>query len=193
MKTGRKADKKKIDRRECRKHADPGLRMRRDSGLLCAGQVDYIVRTAVMTIGHKRLLVLYVYSREEAAGGTFRPTFTVFQGRGDFATLARREDGSLAWRKAPFEALGGYWRFQSRCAFHTPKDEERVWHFCGTGSAGGGPAPAVPPEPDLPGKEEGKAAGAGAEGPEAHGGPPGASPGSAGLGAEERHARIFFL
>lgn len=137
MKTGRKADRKMIDKRECRKHVDPGLRMRRDNGLLCAGQVDYIVRTVVKIIGHKRLLVLYIYSREEAVDGIFRPAFTVFQGRDDFATLVRREDGSLAWRKAPFEALGGYRRFQSRCAFHTPKDEERVWHFCGTGSAGG--------------------------------------------------------
>lgn len=96
MRTGRKAGRKKIDRRECRKHADPGLRMRRDSGLLCAGQLDYIVRTAVRAIGHGRLLVLYVYSREEAAGGIFCPAFTVFQGKNDFATLARREDGSLA-------------------------------------------------------------------------------------------------
>ena len=137
MKTGRKAGRKKIDRRECRKHADPGLRMRRDSGLLCAGQLDYIVRTAVKAIGHVRLLVLYVYSREEAAGGTFRPAFTVFQGKNDFATLARREDGSLAWRKAPFEGLGGYGRFQARCALYTPKDEERMWRFCGGGCTGG--------------------------------------------------------
>lgn len=137
MKTGRKAGRKKIDRRECRKHADPGLRMRRDSGLLSVGQLDYIVRTAVRAIGHGRLLVLYVYSREEAVGGTFHPAFTVFQGKNDFATLARREDGSLAWRKAPFEGLGGYGRFQARCALYTPKDEERMRRFCGGGRTGG--------------------------------------------------------
>ena len=53
-----------IDKRKCRKYADPGLRMSYRNGLLHAGQVKYIVRTVVRLISGKRILVMYVYSRE---------------------------------------------------------------------------------------------------------------------------------
>ena len=55
MKTGRKADRKMIDKRECRKHVDPGLRMRRDNGLLCAGPVDYTVVNGKVVVREGRL------------------------------------------------------------------------------------------------------------------------------------------
>lgn len=133
----KKVDKRRIDRRKCRKFADPGLKMRRGCGLLCADQISYIVRTAIKIIGHQKLLVLYVYSRKEAAEGIFRPCRTVFQGRGDFATLTRKEDGTLVWHKASFAELEGGLRFADQCAFYSPGDEERVRRFCKEGISGG--------------------------------------------------------
>lgn len=127
----------KIDRRKCRKYADPGLKMSPGNGLLHAEQVSYIVRAAVKLIGHKRILVLYVYSREEAVEGCFIPLWTVFQGKEDFAVLARREDGALSWRVTAFSELDGRWNFASRCAFYTLKDEERVKRFFRNRDKGG--------------------------------------------------------
>ena len=82
-----------IKKRECRKFADPELRMNRNHGLLHATKVKYIVRTAVKNIGGKRLLVLYIYQREQAAEGNFRPVWTMFQSRNEYITLFRREQG----------------------------------------------------------------------------------------------------
>ena len=129
----------KIDRRKCRKYADPGLKMSSGNGLLYAEQISYIVRAAVKLIGHKRILVLYVYSREEAAEGCFSPLWTVFQGKEDYAVLARREDGTLSWRVTFFAVLDGRWDFVSRCAFYTQKDEERIKRFFQDGEKGGFP------------------------------------------------------
>lgn len=123
MKTG------KIDKRKCRKYAGMELRISPNSGLLYAEQIGCIVRTAVRNIDHHKVLVLYVYSREAAAKGDCRPKWTVFQNREDFATLERREEGILTWRKAAFEDLDRKWAFVSRCAFFSPKDEERIGRF----------------------------------------------------------------
>lgn len=119
----------KLDRRKCRKFAERDLNIPRGNGLLYAQQIEYIIRTAVRVIDHHKVLVLYVYSREEAAEGDFRPDFTVFQGRDDFVTLARKEDGTTSWRVSSFEYLGSGWGFWKKCAFYAQKDEERVKRF----------------------------------------------------------------
>ena len=95
-------------------------------GLLHATQVDYIVRTAVRIIGHRRTLVLYVYDRKRAAAGDSRPIWTMFQAGEDYATLA---DGSTRWREAAFENLGNDYRFTGKCAFYSSQDEQRVCDF----------------------------------------------------------------
>lgn len=59
-------------------------------GLLHAPQVDYIARTAVKIIGHRRTLVLYIYDRKRAAAGDSTPVWTMFQAGEDYITLARR-------------------------------------------------------------------------------------------------------
>lgn len=107
------------------------------SGLLRAGQIDYIIRTAVKIIDRHKTLVLYVYSRVQAAQGDFRPHWTVFQGKDDFITLERREDGSAVWRKSAFDSLGGRWGFTGRCAFYSAKDEERVTRYLKSGRENG--------------------------------------------------------
>lgn len=119
----------KLDRRKCRKYADRNLKIPKSNGLLYAEQIKYIIRTAVKIIDHHRVLVLYVYSQEEAVEGDFRPKFTVFQGKDDFVTLARKEDGTAAWRVSAFDDLGAGWPFRKECAFFTPKDEERIQGF----------------------------------------------------------------
>ena len=119
----------KLDRRKCRKYADRNLKIPKSNGLLYAEQIKYIIRTAVKIIDHHRVLVLYVYSQEEAVEGDFRPKFTVFQGKDDFVTLARKEDGTTAWRVSAFDDLGAGWPFRKECAFFSPKDEERIQGF----------------------------------------------------------------
>ena len=120
----------KINKRECRKFADPGFKMNQNHGLLHAEKVKYIVRTAVKNIGRKRLLVLYIYLREQAAAGTFQPALTMFQSRTEYVTLCRREDGSTRWSAAAFCNLQRDYDFSRRCAFYMAGDEERVTKFC---------------------------------------------------------------
>lgn len=127
----------KLDKRKCRKFAGSGLKMQPGNGILHADQVGYIVCTAVRTIDRHRTLVLYVCSRGKAAGGDFRPLWTVFQSRDDYITLERKEDGSTAWRKAAFDRLDGGWDFKSRCAFYSEQDEMRVRKYFRDGSGSG--------------------------------------------------------
>lgn len=119
----------KLDRRKCRKYADRELKIPKSNGLLYAEQIGYIIRTAVRVIDHHRVLILYVYPQEDVMEGDFRPKFTVFQGRDDFVTLARKEDGTAAWRVSAFDDLGESWPFRRECAFFSPKDEERIQGF----------------------------------------------------------------
>ncbi len=118
-----------LNKRECRRFADPDLKMKKGSGLLHAGQIDYIIRTAVKIIGHHKTLVLYAYSRTQAEQGSFQPCYTVFQSREDFITLAQKENGGTAWRTAAFDNLGYSWDFQDKCAFYSAADETRLCRY----------------------------------------------------------------
>lgn len=120
----------KINKKECRKFADPGLKMNQRNGLLHAGNVKYIVRTAVKNIGGHRILVLYIYLREQAADGIFLPVWTMFQSRTEYVTLSRKEDGSTSWSRAAFCNLKRDYDFGRHCAFYMTSDEERVTRFC---------------------------------------------------------------
>lgn len=133
----------KMDKRECRASADPGLKMKTDNGILHAEQVDYIIRTTVKIIDHHKIFILYVYSRGQAAQGDCRPMWTVFQyHEKDYATLERKEDGSVKWRSASFERLGGSWAFPRKCAFYSARDEARVASYFKS-SPGRGLAPLL--------------------------------------------------
>jgi len=126
-----------LDKRLCRKFADPGLTIPPCHGLLYAEQVKYIVRTAVKIIGCHRILVLYVYDREQAARGNCRPRWTMFQqGTEDYITLARSSDGPSKWRTACFDHLNGDYDFMGKCAFYSQQDDARVSRYLG--GAGGG-------------------------------------------------------
>lgn len=120
----------KIDKRQCLKHVNINWTMNQSNGLLHAEQIKYILRTAVKNIGGKRLLVIYVYPREQAAEGNFCPQWVIFQSRTEYTTLAYKPDGSYCWRTAAFENIAGRYGLSTRCAFYTTMDEERVIRFC---------------------------------------------------------------
>ena len=126
----------KLNKKECRKYADPGPAISPDHGLLHAPQVNYIVRAAVKTIDHHRVLVLYVYSRQQAAQGDYRPLWTMFQGKDDYITLARNPDGTTKWRTAVFEKLDSDYFFVDKCAFYSAKDQERASRYFNSDSPG---------------------------------------------------------
>ena len=119
----------KLSKRECRKYANPELKMNAESGLLHAEQINYVVRTAVKIIDRHKTLILYVYSREQAAHENASPCMAVFHCQDDFITLSMNENGGTKWRTASFDNLGNSWRFTKECAFYSAKDEERVRNY----------------------------------------------------------------
>ena len=120
-----------LDKKALRQFAkdNPAPAIPAGHGLLHAPQVEHIIRTAIKLIARRRTLVLYVYDRERAASGDPAPVWTMFQAGGEYATLARREDGSTCWREAAFERLGEGYRFTMDCAFYSAQDEQRVRDF----------------------------------------------------------------
>ena len=126
-----------LNKRKCRAFADPDLKMASGNGILHANQIDYIIRTAVRIIDHHKTLVLYVYPRTQAVQGDFRPRWTVFQTKDDFITLARKADGSTAWRTAAFENLGDSWSLAYKCAFYSASDEKCVVDYLKSGYKNG--------------------------------------------------------
>ena len=83
----------KINKRKCRAYATPDRKLSPANGILHAKQISYIVTTTVKTIAH-RTLVLYIYPREQAVRGDYKPLWTMFHTKDDFLTLERKEDGS---------------------------------------------------------------------------------------------------
>ncbi len=126
-----------LNKRKCRRLANPELKMALNNGLLHADQIDYIIRTAVKIIDHHKTLILYVYPRLQAVKGDFRPLWAVFQDKTDYITLECREDGSFRWRTAAFENLDNGWDFTRKCAFYSAKDEEQVFRYLKSDSGSG--------------------------------------------------------
>lgn len=120
-----------LEKKALRKFAaeNPAPAIPSGHGLLHASQVGHIIRTAIKIIAHRRTLVLYVYDRNQAAGGDFTPVWIIFQAGGDYITLARYEDGSTGWRTAAFENLARDYYFKKKCAFYSTQDEQRVCNF----------------------------------------------------------------
>ena len=123
-----------LDKKLLREYADPGLTIPAGHGLLHAEQVKYIVRTAVKIIGHRRMLLLYVYDREQALQGNHGPRWTMFQqGASDYVTLEQAADGRSKWRAACLENLepdNHCYYFTDKCAFYSKADEARVQKYC---------------------------------------------------------------
>lgn len=120
----------KINKKECRKYAVREFDGNQNNGLLHTKQVNYIVQTAIKNIAGQRILLLYIYEREQVAAGNKSPWLVMFQNKSEFVSL-QFKDGSSAWRTASFENLkDDYSCFSKQCAFYSKKDEERVTRFC---------------------------------------------------------------
>lgn len=89
---------RKIDKRACRKLAMPELEFNLNEGVLHVESCPYIIRTAVRNVAGQRILMLYIYQRENILAGSIKPRWVVFQGRYDFATLSLRENASATWQ-----------------------------------------------------------------------------------------------
>lgn len=121
---------RKIDKRACRKLAMPELEFNLNEGVLHVESCPYIIRTAVRNVAGQRILMLYIYQRENILAGSIKPRWVVFQGRYDFATLSLRENASATWQCSPFDYLDRVCRFDTKCAFYRQQDEARVARFC---------------------------------------------------------------
>lgn len=122
--------RRKIDKRACRKYADPQLRFPKGCGMLNCEQIQYVIRSEVKNISGCRTLVLNLYAAQKASIGPCPPTFVVFQTREDFITLENRDDGTIRWREAATDFLNRDYYFKRGCAFYRSKDEETVRRYC---------------------------------------------------------------
>lgn len=125
-----------LNKRECRKFAEPGLKMQLKSGLLHVEQILYIVCTAVKIIDRHKTLVLYIYDRKKAAQGDFMPCMTMFHSHDDFITLEYKDDGSTAWRTSAFDHLDVNRSLSAKSAFYSLKNEECVRKYLKTDESG---------------------------------------------------------
>jgi len=119
----------KLNKKACRKFSNPGLKVNKRNGLLHAKQVTYLVRTAIKIIDRHRVLVLYIYNREQLEKDNIVPEMVMFQSKTDYITLARLEDGTTRWRTAIFDKMKGSYFFSDQCAFYSTSDEARVVRF----------------------------------------------------------------
>ena len=121
---------RKIDKRACRKLAMPELEFNLNEGVLHVESCPYIIRTAVRNISGQRILVLYIYQRENILAGSIKPRWVMFQSRDDFATLSLRENASATWQCSVLDSLDRICRFDTKCAFYRQQDEARAARFC---------------------------------------------------------------
>lgn len=121
---------RKIDKRACRKFAMPELEFNLNEGVLHVESCPYIIRTAVHNISEQRILVLYIYQRENILAGSIKPRWVMFHSRDDFATLSFRENAKATWQCSTLDSLDRIGGFDSKCAFYRQQDEARVARFC---------------------------------------------------------------
>jgi len=121
----------RIDKKACRNFMEPKFAPHSDCGLFLVQSLQYIIRTSVKIVGHRRLLILYLYARADTPDGRPKLTYTVFQASDSFITYDHRPDVKTRWRTAMLENLERECSFtQSKCAFYSRPDEERVISFC---------------------------------------------------------------
>lgn len=120
-----------MNKRALRKFAVPERKLNLHSGLFCAGQIQYVVCTAIKNIAHRRTLVLYVYDKENLSAGDPTPRWTMFQTKDGYLTLHRDEKGTR-WLRSMFENLDRDYYYRSKCAFYSLTDEQRVTRYCQT-------------------------------------------------------------
>lgn len=121
----------KLNKRACRKVAAKPLSLPAGHGLLVAEQIDHLIKAEIHNLGHTRTLILYLYPRQQCVQGNRLPKWTIFFSRREFITMRRDEDGKAVWLLSMLDRLDCSYRFLSRCAFCTRRDEQLVFRFVG--------------------------------------------------------------
>lgn len=122
---------KGVNKKLCRDFLEPLIAPNSDSGLFLLPKLQYIVRTAIKIVGHRRLLVLCLYARGDTPGGRPELTYTMFQASDSFVTYDHRPAPKGKWRTVMLENLEQDYHFtKNGCAFYSRPDEERVLRFC---------------------------------------------------------------
>ncbi len=120
-----------IDKKACREHLIPARAPDPNNGLFLVRSLKYIICTQVKIIGHRRLLILYLYAREKGRDGQPVLAFTMFQATDAFTTYAHGTDVKTRWRDAMLLNLDrrDYYFSPEQFAFYTEEDEQRVLSF----------------------------------------------------------------
>lgn len=120
-----------IDKRVCRQFLEPLTTPSSDCGLFLVEKLKYIIRTAVKSVGHRRMLILCLYTRGDAPDNRPKLAFTVFQTSDSFATYDHQVGTKTVWRTAMLKNLErDYYFIRDNCAFYSRPDEKRVINFC---------------------------------------------------------------
>lgn len=122
---------KGIDKKVCMEYLIPAQAPDPNCGLFLIKRLKFIICTAVRIIGHRRLLILYLYDRGKNENGQPALAFTMFQATDTFTTYAHGEKVKTRWRDAMLVNLNrrDYYFSMSEAAFYTREDEQRVLAF----------------------------------------------------------------
>lgn len=120
-----------IDKKACRQFLEPLTAPSSDCGLFLVEKLKYIIRTAVKTVAHRRMLILCLYARGDTPGGRPKLAFTMFQATDSFVTYDHQTGAKTVWRTAMLSNLErDYYFIRDNCAFYSRPDEKRVIDFC---------------------------------------------------------------
>lgn len=123
---------KRIDKSACLQYLEPMPAPPAGCGLFLLDWPKYIIRSAVKIVGHRRLLILCIYTKGEKRGDEPVLVFTVFQASDTFITYDHRPDAKPIWRTAMLCNLdSSYCPYDKpRFAFYSWQDEKRTIEFC---------------------------------------------------------------
>ena len=122
--------RKKLNKKECRKFAQPKVRFDTNSGIFHCEHVKCVVSSVVKIIDHHKTLVVYFFPVDKVLAGDHTPKYVLFQAKQDFVTLENCDDRKNRWRVCHANSLAGGYTFLSKCAFYCAKDEDTVKKYC---------------------------------------------------------------
>ena len=119
-----------LNKKECRKFAQPKAKFDLQSGIFHCEQVKFVVTAAVKIIDRHKTLVCSIFPVDKVADGCIFPQYVLFQTKQDFVTLEYQDEGKTRWRQCQTDALQNGYYFLQKCAFYQVKDEEIVKKYC---------------------------------------------------------------
>lgn len=122
---------KGIDKKACLENLIPAREPDPDCGLFLIKKLRFIVCTEIKIIGHRRLLILYLYSKKEDSDEKPELVFTTFQATNTFITYAHGAEVKTRWREAMLLNLNrqSCYCCKNHFAFYSKEDEQRVFRF----------------------------------------------------------------